>query len=148
MNARLAVAGSVMAGLVAVGGVAVASTWQPAPVKEVQLIQPAADVSTPTDTATVAPVADPTTVAPVPVESTTAPAPVVAPKEAPVAVKSSAPIVHQTAPGTYQDGTPVVRGPSGDVVLKPPPDPGAGNAPQGAWATIPPAVIVTPTTAP
>jgi hypothetical protein len=144
MNVKATTAGFVMAGLVSAGAVTVLVVSQSAPTKQVQFVAPVVEV---TPTATIEPVVT-TTEAPAPVESTTAPAPVVAPKEAPVAVKSSAPIVHQTAPGTYQDGTPVVRGPSGDVVLKPPPDPGAGNAPQGAWATIPPAVIVTPTTAP
>jgi len=68
MSAKLAVVGAVTAGLFAVGGVAFAVAFQPVPVREVQMIQPAADVSTPT--------ADPTTVAPAPVESTQAPAPV------------------------------------------------------------------------
>ena len=68
MSAKLAVVGAVTAGLFAVGGVASAIAFQPAPVREVQMIQPAADVSTPT--------ADPTTVAPAPVVSTQAPAPV------------------------------------------------------------------------
>jgi hypothetical protein len=58
--------------------------------------------------------------------------------EAPVATKVPAPIVHQASPGTYQDGTPVVHSPSGDVVMKPPAvDPGAGNAPQGVFGDGP-----------
>ena len=62
MSIKLAVAGSVMAGLVAVGGVAGASTWQPAPARQgVEFVQPAADTSTPTaETPPVVPTVDPT----------------------------------------------------------------------------------------
>jgi len=84
MSAKLAVVGAVTAGLFAVGGVASAIAFQPAPVREVQMIQPAADVSTPT--------ADPTTAAPAPVESTQAPAPVES-TQAPAPVATSAPEV-------------------------------------------------------
>ena len=109
MSAKLAVVGAVTAGLFAVGGVASAIAFQPAPVREVQMIQPAADVSTPT--------ADPTTVAPAPVESTQAPAPVatsapevIVPKvaePAPVVAPAPAPAATRIAPpklgnpGTY-----------------------------------------------
>lgn len=120
MKARLAVAGSVMAGLVAVGGVAVASTWQPvqAPApRTVEFVQPAAVVSTidptvaPTETATVAPVVVPTTdpvaapsvLAPAPVESAVAPAPVVAPTSEVIVPK---PVVPAEAPGTSVSSIP------------------------------------------
>ena len=45
MSAKLAVVGAVTAGLFAVGGVASAIAFQPAPAREVQMVQPAADVS-------------------------------------------------------------------------------------------------------
>jgi len=121
MKARVAgIAGSVLA-LTVIGGFAAASTFQSAPVAPAAVVQPAV-------VETVAPAVVPTTVAPAPVESTQAPV-VVAPKKVVAVPKVVAPepIVSQTAPGTYQDGTPVVRGSNGDVVLKPLPDPGSGN---------------------
>jgi len=134
MNARLAVAGSVMAGLVAVGGVAVASTWQPALAREVQMVQPAADTSTPTETATVAPVVVPTAVAPAPVESAPAPAPVVAPKPEVIVPKAVAPaapdenassIPKPTAgqPVSLQDGPNLAPNVSGGAYITPTPAP-------------------------
>ena len=137
MNARLAVAGSVMAGLVAVGGVAVASTWQPAQAPEpatVRMVQPAADTSTPTETATVAPVVVPTAVAPAPVESAPAPAPVVAPKPEVIVPKAVAPaapdenassIPKPTAgqPVSLQDGPNLAPNVSGGAYITPTPAP-------------------------
>ena len=111
MSAKLAVVGAVTAGMFAVGGVAFAVAFQPVPVHEVQMIQPAADVSTPT--------AAPTTAAPAPVEST----------QAPVVVATSAPEVIvpqvvQPAPtqgpqlaGHYADGSPVKTDSNGNVVM-------------------------------
>ena len=105
MSAKLAVVGAVTAGLVAVGGVAVASTWQPAQAPEpatVRMVQPAADTSTPTETATVAPIVVPTAVAPAPVESAPAPAPVVAPKPEVVVPK----VVQPAAPDENASSVP------------------------------------------
>jgi len=127
MNVKATTVGFVMAGLVSAGAVTVLVVSQPAPVKQVQFVAPAADVATPTDTATVAPVVVTTTQAPAPVESTTAPAPVVAPKEAPVAVKSPAPAPAAGAQrqdqgndpafaGRYADGTPVKKDAIGNVI--------------------------------
>ena len=81
MSAKLAVVGAVTAGLFAVGGVAFAVAFQPVPVREVQMIQPAAVEVTQT--------VAPTMQAPAPVESTQAPV-VVAPKKVVVVPKAVA----------------------------------------------------------
>lgn len=144
MKARLAVAGSVMAGLVAVGGVAAVAAFQPsqAPAPAtVRMVQPAADTSTidptvaPTETAAVAPVVVPTTQAPAPVESTQAPVQVAPTSEAIVPkVVATTP-----APGTYADGRPVVKDANGEVIPLPmPPNiPGTGPQIDGHGVPIP-----------
>ena len=111
MSAKLAVVGAVTAGLFAVGGVASAIAFQPAPVHEVQMVQPAGDVSTPT--------ADPTTAAPVPVVSTQAPALVVAPAPEVVVPKvvEPAPTQGPQLAGHYADGSPVKTDSNGNVVM-------------------------------
>ena len=138
MNVKATTAGFVMAGLVSAGAVTVLVVSQPAPTKQVQFVAPVDS----TPTATVAPVVT-TTEAPVPVESTTTAAPVVAPtSEAPVAapVQSPAPAPVKTpsewststwnkqhaatkppggwstVPGTYPDGTPVLRDANGNII--------------------------------
>ena len=137
MNVKATTAGFVMAGLVSAGAVTVLVVSQPAPVKQVQFVAPVDS----TPTATVAPVVVPTTVAPAPVESTTTAAPVVAPKEvvvpAPVQSPTPAPKAPSewstttwnkqhaatkppggwsTVPGTYPDGTPVLRDANGNII--------------------------------
>ena len=140
MSVKLAVTGSVVAGLLAVGGTAAVVAWgQSAPARTVQFVAPVDS----TPTATVAPVVVTTTEAPAPVESTTTAAPVVAPtSEAPVAapVQSPAPAPVKTpsewststwnkqhaatkppggwstVPGTYPDGTPVLRDANGNII--------------------------------
>jgi len=103
MSVKLAVTGSVVAGLLAVGGVAAVAAFQPAPARQsVEFVQPAADTSTPTETATVAPIVVPTTVAPAPVESAPAPAPVVAPKPEVVVPK----VVQPAAPDENASSVP------------------------------------------
>jgi len=123
MSAKLAVVGAVTAGLFAVGGVASAIAFQPAPAREVQMVQPAADTSTPTETATVAPVVVPTAAAPAPVESAPAPTPVVAPKPEVIVPKAvePAPVVAATpgVPRVY----PTRKGTPGDVNGNPIPEP-------------------------
>jgi len=120
MSAKLAVVGAVTAGLFAVGGVASAIAFQPAPAREVQMVQPAADVSTPT--------ADPTTAAPAPVESVQAPAPVAtsAPEVVVPKAVEPAPVVVPTPAETTS--APAVNGarpkvghpaPSGGIVYDP-----------------------------
>ena len=134
MSVKLAVAGSVVAGLVAVGGVAVASTRQPEPARNtVELIAPVSvQTVAPTVEPTVAPVAVPTTVAPAP--SAPAPAPVAAPEPEVIVPKVVQPAPPAPAPaaaktysdgslveaGKYPDGTPVRYKPDGTVILFPP----------------------------
>jgi len=140
MNVKPVVAGFVMAGLVSAGAITVLVVEQPAPVRQVQLVTPAAVESTATDTATVEPVVAPTTQAPAPVESTTAPAPVVAPKPEVVVPKVVAPpptIVPAPA-GMYQDGTPVKKDANGVVIPLPPVSiPGNGQQIDGHGVPIP-----------
>jgi len=71
---KLAVVGSMLAGLAAVGGTAAVVASQPPPTHEVQLVQPASVLSPKqfAPTATASPTAVPMTKAPAPVQSTQA----------------------------------------------------------------------------
>lgn len=134
MNTRLAVAGSVMvAGLVAVGGVAVASTWQPTPARQsVEFVQPAADTSTPTTTATATPTA---TVAPAVVPTTQAPAPVAEPTAEPIPVRVAVP----------QADDPTTEAPAPpEPTVVPTVDPTSEPAPEITLDTTPNAADVAP----
>jgi len=121
---KLAVVGSMLAGLAAVGGTAAVVASQPPPTHEVQLVQPASVLSPKqfAPTATASPTAVPMTKAPAPVQSTQArvvvslkPKVVVVPKVVADPVPSPS--------GTYQDGTPVKKNASGDVIPLPAPPP-------------------------
>jgi len=131
MSAKATTAGFVMAGLVSAGALTVLVVEQPAPVKTVQFVAPAADVATPTET--VEPVVT-TTEAPAPVESTTAPAPVVAPApEAPVAVKSPAP-----APKPGEGAQPFIAAPDGHPLPPPVMEPRNPDGSLSTFSSAPP----------
>jgi len=119
-----------MAGLLAVGSVAVASTWSstPAPAA-VHLVQPA-DVSTPVASAAVVPTVAPTvapTLAP-PVASAPVAAPVVEPNPVRVAVPQADPVTEAPAPVDPTTEPPVVV-PTVDPTAEPEPGPTLDTTP-------------------
>lgn len=133
MGVKLAVTGSVVAGLLAVGGVAAVAAFQPVPQRQVEFVSPASVVSTPTVELTVeptaAPVVVPTTVAPAPVESVEAPAPVVAPKPEVIMPKVVEPAPQQPAPQQPEAvrAGPGVRPTDGTLIRRAAPDNGGNN---------------------
>ena len=131
MGARLAVTGSILAGLAAVGGIAAAEAFQPPATRLVQPVRGGTSVLSPKQFTTYN--GAPTTAAPVPAVSTQAPARAGAPspKVAPVAVKPVAPAPTQgpQLAGHYYDGTPVAKDAAGNVITLPKPVDAPGNAP-------------------